>query len=370
MILKEKGLSGIWKQIKGFVGSLKKMLFEGVRNLLITKVVTAAIGKLVTMLNPAGLLAQGIAAIYNIVMFVIERFQQIADVVGAIFKSVAHIAAGKLVEAANYVEKTLALTLPVVISLLARLTIGGVPQHIMKIIDSLKARVKKITIRLVNFIVKKAQRLLGKGKKKGKGKAAAEARHKRILEKLSKRFEKDDGPSKLNDKQWMDYKRKLAHKLEMETNRKLEKGVRLTIRIADIKGVKRLRYQMRIAPNNIEVNKTDQAGPEFKVTGFKADSSRNLKIKYHTVLPGSGKKYGSGITIESDPPYSSKAEVEVEGNTKGVENEVWTIGYTQTLTKHRRVAHYEGKSNYKKFIHRLKHSLPMRDGKGEEGKLP
>ena len=378
IILKEKGLSGIWKQIKGFVGSLKKMLFEGVRNLLITKVVTAAIGKLVTMLNLAGLVAQGIAAIYNIVMFVIERFQQIADVVGAIFKSVAHIAAGKVEEAANYVEKTLGRTLPVVISLLARLTIGGVAKHIMKIIDSLKARVKKITIRLVNFIVTKARKFFKK--KVVKSEADVSPREKRLHQKyiqnIKDKLLKPMVKKPKNFQEFYSFKKKEALSLANFYQKKVRKGIKVSIKFIPLEKDRKdndIDLYIKIAPNTNDSREQIPfrgAAPEFKVTKFEAGSNSNLKIEYHTDLIQSGVNYGPGITIKGDQPYSSKATVEVEGNTKGVENEVWTIGYTQTLTKHKRVALYTGKSKYKKFTHILDSSLPMRDGKGKGGNLP
>ncbi len=71
------------------------------------------------MFNPAGAVIQAVAAIYNTVMFFIERGSQIAAVAEAVFSSIGTIAAGNIAGAANYVEQTMGRTLPVVISFLA-----------------------------------------------------------------------------------------------------------------------------------------------------------------------------------------------------------------------------------------------------------
>ena len=59
------------------------MVIEQVMDFVQSQIVQAAITKLLTSLNPAGAFIQAIIAIYNTVMFFVERLRQIAQVAAA-----------------------------------------------------------------------------------------------------------------------------------------------------------------------------------------------------------------------------------------------------------------------------------------------
>ena len=102
----------------------------------------AAVTKLVTMFNPVGAIIQGIITIYNTIMFFIERAQQIARLVNSILDSIESIAKGATKTASDFVEKTLANTLPVIIAFLARwLGLGSVTEYIRDIIGKIRAAI-------------------------------------------------------------------------------------------------------------------------------------------------------------------------------------------------------------------------------------
>jgi hypothetical protein len=103
-------------------------------------------------------------AIYNTVMFFIERGSQIAALAQAVFNSIGNIAAGNVAGAANYVEQTMGRSLPVIISFLARLIgLGGVSDQIKNVIKKIQDRIENALNKLANFIVQKGKSLLGKG---------------------------------------------------------------------------------------------------------------------------------------------------------------------------------------------------------------
>jgi hypothetical protein len=117
------------------------------------------------MFNPAGAIIQAVMAIYNTVMFFIERGSQIAALAEAVFNSIGTIAAGNVAGAANYVEQTMGRSLPVMISFLARLLgLGGVSEHIKNVIKKMQTPIENVMNKLANFIEDKAKSLLGKGK--------------------------------------------------------------------------------------------------------------------------------------------------------------------------------------------------------------
>src|SRR5262249_27028394 len=136
-------------------------------------IVEAAVTKLVTMFNPVGAIIQGIITIYNTVVFFIERAKQIATLANAIFESISNIATGNLGAAIDYVEKTMARGLTVIISFLARMVgLGGISNEIKKIIQKIQSVVDNAVNKVVNFIVDKAKGLMAKVTGKG-GKAGS-----------------------------------------------------------------------------------------------------------------------------------------------------------------------------------------------------
>ncbi|MCM8529078.1 MAG: DUF4157 domain-containing protein, partial [Lentisphaeraceae bacterium] len=164
-ILATEGIAGVWQKIMEYMSGLKDKIFEGIRNWVITKIVTIAIEKLATMWNPVGAVIQSIIAIYNTIMFFIERLNQILDLVEAVVNSIANIANGKLEDAANYVEQAMAKTLPVIISFLARLIgLGGISEAIKGVIKKVQDTVDKGIDKVLDWIVKQVKNLIKKGK--------------------------------------------------------------------------------------------------------------------------------------------------------------------------------------------------------------
>lgn len=160
-----KGLAAAWEKFLEFIGDLKEMVISAIRDWVVVTIVKKAITKLVSMFNPVGAIVQAIIMVYDTVTFFIERFKQIMELAEAVFDSIANIAAGKLDAAANYVEKTMARTIPVIIGFLAGLIgLGGISAKIKKIIEGIQAKVDMALDKIVNFIVTKAKGLLAKGK--------------------------------------------------------------------------------------------------------------------------------------------------------------------------------------------------------------
>jgi len=158
-----EGVSGLWAMMKEYLGSLKEMVIGAIREWVVTTIVKSAIAKLVTMFNPVGAIIGAIQTIYNTVMFFIERIKQIAALVDAVFKSMLSIARGVIDKAADWIERTMARTVPVIISFLARLIgLGGIGEKIKTIIKKLQARVDKAIDRVMDAVVKKVKAFVGK----------------------------------------------------------------------------------------------------------------------------------------------------------------------------------------------------------------
>lgn len=155
-----QGPAAAWQKIVETLSNLKQMAIDAVMDFVKSKVVDAAVTKLLSMLSPAGALIQAIIAIYNTVMFFVERIKQIAAVAASFIDSIATIAAGNIGPAANRVEKTMAGLLTLVISFLARIAgLGKVSDAVIGLVNKIRAPIDKALDKVVTWIVETAKKL-------------------------------------------------------------------------------------------------------------------------------------------------------------------------------------------------------------------
>ncbi|HAX90575.1 MAG TPA: hypothetical protein DCY91_31115 [Cyanobacteria bacterium UBA11370] len=191
MMIVTQGLGAAWQKITEFVGNIQETVMGGIREWVQNSIITAAITKLLSMFNPAGAIIQAVTAIYNTVMFFIERADQIAALGEAVFSSIGSIAAGNIGAAVNYVEQTMGRTLPVVISFLARLIgLGGISEQIKNVIKKIQAPIDTAIGKVADFIVQKGQSLLGRGG--GNNTADADPEHDRKVQEGLKAIDAAD----------------------------------------------------------------------------------------------------------------------------------------------------------------------------------
>src|SRR4029079_9224629 len=124
------------------LATLKQMVIDAIQNWLIETVIKQAVAKVVSMFNPAAAIVQAVIAIYNMVMFVVEKAQQIMAFVEAIVNSVNAIATGAIGGAISWSDKCLAITIPIGIGCLARLIgLGVISQKIRDFIMKVQSKV-------------------------------------------------------------------------------------------------------------------------------------------------------------------------------------------------------------------------------------
>jgi hypothetical protein len=91
---------------------------------------------------------------------VVERLQQIGQVVAAFVDSISAIAAGAIGAAANRVEQTLAGLLTLVISFLARIAgLGRVSDAVIGVVNKIRAPIDKALDKVIEWIVTMAKNL-------------------------------------------------------------------------------------------------------------------------------------------------------------------------------------------------------------------
>jgi hypothetical protein len=171
-ILVTEGPAGLWQMLMEKLGDIKDMILEQIRNWVIEEIIKAGILWLVSLLNPASAFIKACKAIYDIVMFFIERGKQILDLVNAILDTISAIASGNIQAMADKVEGALARMIPVAISFLASLLgLGGISEKIREIIETIQKPVNAAidwVIGKAMALAKAAGSLLGGKKSKDK----------------------------------------------------------------------------------------------------------------------------------------------------------------------------------------------------------
>lgn len=160
--LATEGVAGIWKFIVDKLSSLKDTLLGQVQDFVVTKIITAGVTWLMSMLNPASAFVRACKMIYDVVMFFVERGSQIMGLVNAVIDGAGAIASGAIGGAANLVEQALAKALPVAISFLASLLgLGGIAEKIKSIMTAIQAPINKAIDTVINGAVSLFKKLGG-----------------------------------------------------------------------------------------------------------------------------------------------------------------------------------------------------------------
>ncbi|MDH4322532.1 MAG: DUF4157 domain-containing protein [Betaproteobacteria bacterium] len=159
--IRERGLvQALRDRVTEFFGSLREAALGAIRSFIQQRLVMAGITQLISMLNPVGAVIQAIIKTYTTIQFFIQRINQILDLVESIVNSIAAIAAGAMASAANFIERTMARTIPVILDFLARfIGLGDVAGQVQTAIRNLQARVDQMLDRAVDWIRRQASSL-------------------------------------------------------------------------------------------------------------------------------------------------------------------------------------------------------------------
>ncbi|HEX8318596.1 eCIS core domain-containing protein [Longimicrobium sp.] len=169
-VLITEGPAGLWKWIQDKLADLKTTVIEGIKSFVIEKVITAGITWIIGLMNPASAFVKAAKAIYDIVMFFVNRGSQIMSLVNAVLDSMEAIANGAIGGMAAKVEAALAKAVPVAIGFLASLLgLGDLGDRIKAIIQKIQAPINSA----IDWVIHQAVKLVkavgglfgGKGKK-------------------------------------------------------------------------------------------------------------------------------------------------------------------------------------------------------------
>ncbi len=190
--VQERGMAAIWDKIQEQLSNLWDTVLDAVKNWIMEKIITAVVTKLLSLLDPTGIMAvvNSCIAIYKAVQSFIKYITEMLKVVNSFVEGVVEIAEGNIARAADFLEGAMDKAMPIVIGFLAnQVGLGGVGKRIAEIIGKVQAMVDKALTWLVNKAVDTGMALIDKAVALGK-KAVAAVKNWLGLEKT---FKADDG---------------------------------------------------------------------------------------------------------------------------------------------------------------------------------
>jgi Domain of unknown function (DUF4157)/DNA/RNA non-specific endonuclease len=154
--VQERGLAAIWDKIQEKLSNLWDTVLDAVKNWIMEKIITAVVTKLLSMLDPTGIMAviNSAIAIYRAVQSFIRYLTQMLQVVNSFVEGVVEIASGNIARAANALEGAMERAMPVVIGFLAnQVGLSGIGKRVGEMIERAREMVDEALTWLVNKAV-------------------------------------------------------------------------------------------------------------------------------------------------------------------------------------------------------------------------
>lgn len=169
--VQERGMAAIWEKIQEQLSNLWETVLGAVRNWIMEQIVNKVVTKLLSMLDPTGIMAviNSAIAIYRAIQSFVRYVRQLLEIVNSFVMGVADIAAGNVRTAANFVEGAMRQGMPVMIGFLANQAgLSGIGRRVGELIGVARQKVDDALTWLVHKAVDTSfaviERLLAMGR--------------------------------------------------------------------------------------------------------------------------------------------------------------------------------------------------------------
>ncbi|MET7892598.1 DNA/RNA non-specific endonuclease [Streptomyces mirabilis] len=165
-VIKDKGVGGLWEEIREKIGDLKQQAFEMIKGFVVETVLKAGITWLLSLITPAGALVKAVMAVYDFLTFLVEKARALAEFVNSILDTLEEICDGVSQKVATKIESSLARTLPLAIDLLARvLKLGAIPGKIKNVLEKVGTPVRGFISKIIAKAAAYGRKLMAGGRK-------------------------------------------------------------------------------------------------------------------------------------------------------------------------------------------------------------
>ncbi|MDD4191178.1 MAG: DNA/RNA non-specific endonuclease [Mangrovibacterium sp.] len=154
--VQERGIAAIWDKIQEQLSNLWDTILDAVKNWIMEQIVNRMVTRLLSMLDPTGIMAvvNSAIALYSAIQSFIKYLREMLEIVNSFVEGVVDIASGNIVTAANYLERTMARAVPIVIGFLAnQVGLNGIGRRVGEMIGRAREMVDEALTWLVNKAV-------------------------------------------------------------------------------------------------------------------------------------------------------------------------------------------------------------------------
>jgi len=174
--VQERGMAAIWDKIQEQLSNLWNTILDAVKNWIMEQIVNRMVTRLLSMLDPTGIMAvvNSAIALYSAIQSFIRYLREMLEIVNSFVEGVVDIASGNITTAANYLERTLARAVPIIIGFLAnQVGLSGIGRRVGEMIGRAQQMVDEALTWLVNRAVDTGMALLDRVMAMGRGAVAA-----------------------------------------------------------------------------------------------------------------------------------------------------------------------------------------------------
>lgn len=196
--VQERGMAAIWERIQEQLSNLWDTVLNAIKSWIMDRIINAMVTRLLSMLDPTGIMAviNSAIALYNAIQSFIRYLREMLEIVNSFVEGVVEIASGNTTRAANFLERTLARAVPIVIGFLAnQVGLSGLGRRIGEMITAARQMVDRALTWLVNRAVDMAFNLLDRLLAMGRSAVAAVRGWIGRVLGLEKPFQAEDGSS-------------------------------------------------------------------------------------------------------------------------------------------------------------------------------
>lgn len=154
--VQERGIAAIWDRIQEQLSNLWNTILDAVKNWIMEQIVDRIVARLLSMLDPTGIMAviNSAIALYRAIQSFVRYLRQILEVINSFVQGLADIAAGNVKTAADFLEGTMRRAMPIVIGFLAnQVGLSGIGRRVGEMIVRARVLVDQALTWLVNRAV-------------------------------------------------------------------------------------------------------------------------------------------------------------------------------------------------------------------------
>ncbi len=161
------GPIAIWEWVKDKLADFKDKVMEEIISLLTGQVVEAGIKWIAGLAAfPIGAIIKGAMALWDLVKFIRDKYNQIKEFFSKVYDLVSDIADGNVQMVADALEGVLARLIPVGLGLLASLIgIGDVSEKVTAMLGKFHAKIEEVTEPVIDLMVAAGKKILAFGDK-------------------------------------------------------------------------------------------------------------------------------------------------------------------------------------------------------------